>query len=169
RPLGPAGEADIADHLGRLRVGHHRGTAVRVDVGADGALAEGVGDVRPVPVLDAGRGILVEQRDVVLERRQRLGGVDRDAIAVEPFAAVGAKDRRVDVHVLTGAAEPPEGTAPQAVVGVVDGLGVGHVFLERLGRGEALRVVDVLAIDLYRRLAVVGNAVGPAVHRGGAA
>ncbi|MCZ7599034.1 MAG: hypothetical protein M5U09_16870 [Gammaproteobacteria bacterium] len=131
--------------------------------------AEGIGDIGPVPVLDAGRGVLVEQRDVVLERRQRLGGVDRDALAVEPFAAVGAKDRRVDVHVLAGAAESPEGAAPQAVVGIVHGLGVGHVFLERLGRGKALCVVDVLAIDLYRRLAVVGNAVRAAVHRGGAA
>ena len=169
RTLGPPREADLADHLGLLRVGHHRGAAVRVDVRAEDALSEGVRNVRPVPILHSGRRVRIEQLDVVLQRGQRFGRVHHHPLAVEPFASEGAEDRRVDVHVLPRPPEPAQRAAPEAIVGIVDGLRVRGILVEGLGGCDALRVVDVLAVDLDGGLAIERDRVRASVDGGGAA
>ena len=51
----------------------------------------------------------------------------------------------------------------------MDGLRVGGVLVEGLGGSDALRVVDVLAVDLDRGFPVERDRVGAAAHGGGAA
>ena len=168
-PARPARKADLADHLGLFRVHQHRRRRMRVDVGGHRALRERVGDVGPVPVANGRRRVGRERVHVPVERVHRLGRVDDDVLALEPLAAETAEDRRVDVHVLPRAREAAQRQPVDAVGRVVQRLRVGEQLVIRIGRVQALGVVQVLAIDLHRHLAIVGNAVGLAVHRIGIA
>jgi hypothetical protein len=58
-----------------------------------------------------------------------------------------------------------QGRAPEAVVRVVHRRGVGHEGVEVVGGLQALRLVEILAVDLERHLAVVRDAEELAVDR----
>ena len=142
---------------------------MRVDVGRDGALRERVGDVGPVPVAHGRRRVRRQRVDVPLQRLHRLRRVDDDVVALQPAAAEAAEQRRVDVHVLARAGEAAQREAVGARVGVGQRLRVGDELVVGVGGLQALRVVQVLAVDLHRHFAVVRDPVRLAVDRVGVA
>ena len=142
---------------------------MRVDVGRDRSLRERVRNVGPVPVCRGGRRVVAHQVDIPGECRLGLRAVDRELAALEPFAAELAEDGGIDVHVLPGAGDAAQRGAPDALVRRIQRGSVGDERLEVVGRLQALRVIQILAVDLNRDFAVVRYAVQFAVDAVGSA
>ena len=142
---------------------------MRVDVSAECALRERVGDIRPVPVAHGRRSVFRLGVDVPVERSHCLRRIDDDAVALHPFAAELLEDRRIDVHVLPRAGEAAQRHAIDAIRRVMNCSGVLDELVESLGCFQSFRVVQVFAIDLHRDFAVVRNAIRLVVERSGIA
>ena len=87
-----------------------------VDVGGKRTLAEGVGDIGPIPILDAGRRIAAQKVGIPFERFDSWFRRDHQLlVGIIPLAAELAEDRRIDIHVLTGTAESAQRRSPKPI------------------------------------------------------